>query len=410
MERIKIEGPLNGIRVIDFSTYLAGPKAAKLLADWGADVIRVDTTGAVASDGFNALYGLPDDPKENPLLANNQANKRTMRVNMKTPEGAAIMAKLLSQADVLITNFRENALKRLGMDYETLHEKYPRLVYGYVTGYGTEGPDAQKSGFDSTAYWARGGLLASIGEPYAPPPVPLAGFGDTPTSVFLVAGILAALHGRERTGKGQRVVGALYNTAIYNLCQELATANYGKAKKKSVWEPTSPLINVYQCKDGKWISLTSLNYRKEWAALCGTFGRPDLVDDPRCNSPKAIYVNRKEVTGIFAEIIAQKDREEWARLWLEADIPFELVQELNDILTDEQARANNFVMPCKFQNGNTAYLVGTPAQLSDVKPNPYANLITVGQHTSEVLAELGYSEAQIAELIEQGVVQNVKPI
>ena len=403
----KIVGPQNGLKVIDFSTYLAGPKAAKILADLGADVIKVDSTGEIAGGDFGKMYGVPNGNDEAPMTQNTRANKRCIRVNMKTPEGHAIMEKLLETTDIFITNFREGALKKLGMDYETLSAKYPRLVFGSVTGYGDHGVDSEKPGFDSTAYWARGGLMGSIGEPDAPPPVPLAGFGDNPTGAFLALGVLAAIIGRERTGKGQKVTGALYNTAIFNMSLELACANYHPMPKKSVKKPASPLINVYQCKDGKWISLTSLNYRKDWVNLCNAFERPDLIEDERCNTPRAIAINCKEVTAMFAEIVLQQDRDVWVDRWTKADIPFELVQTQEDILADEQAKVNNFLVPCNFPNGHTIYLTGAPVQLSSMGATSYNNLVAAGMHTEEVVAELGYSAEEIAELMAKGVLEGV---
>lgn len=403
----KIVGPLNGLRVIDFSAFLAGPKAAKILADWGADVISVSSTGDIAGGDFGKMYGVPTGKDENPMTQNIGANKRCIRVNMKHPGGAVVMGRLLEGADVIITNFREKALKKMGMDYKTLSAKYPRLIYGLVTGYGDKGPDADKPGFDSTAYWARGGLMGSIGEPDAPPPVPVAGFGDNPTGAYLALGILAAVIGREKTGKGQKVVGALYNTAIYNMSLELACANYHPMPKKSVNLPSSPLVNVYECKDGRWISLTSLNYKKDWVKLCGTFERLDLIEDERCNNPVALFKNCSVVTPIFVEIMKTQDRDVWAQRWTEADIPFELIQTQEEILQDEQARANNFLVPCTFENGNTIYMTGAPVQLSDMGATSFNNLVDAGMHTEDVMDDLGYSEKEIAFMLKEGIIEGV---
>lgn len=405
MDLETMKSPLSGIRVIDLTTYLAGPKAAKLLADWGADVIRIDTTGAIAGEDFGRMYGVPASAQEDPLNANICANKRNIRINLKSPEGQEVMHRLLEKTDVVITSFREKALKKMGLDYETLSEKYPRLIFGCVTGYGDKGADAGKPGFDSTAYWARGGLMASIGEPDAAPPVPIAGFGDNPTGAFLAMGVLVALLGRERTGKGQKVVASLYNTAIYNMSLELACANYHPMPKKSIKHPVSPLINVYECKDGKWISLTSLNYDKDWGKICQTFGAPELVDDPRCNSAKAIVKNCAEMTELFVDVIRKKDRSEWIKLWTEADISFELVQTMEDVLADEQARINGFLQPCTFPNGNTAYMTGAPVQLSDYQVNAFRNVDLSGSHTMDVMAELGFGEDEIQCMLEKQIIQ-----
>ena len=400
------EGPLDGLKVIDFSTYQAGPRAAKLCADWGADVIAVGNTSEIPGGDFGKMYGVPTTDSENPLMQNNSANKRSIRVNMKTAEGMAIMEHLLEKTDIIITNFREDALKRLNMDYETLSAKYPHLIYGSVTGYGDKGPDSERPGFDSTAYWARGGLMASIGEPDAPPPVPLGGFGDNPTAVFLVCGILAAVYGRINTGKGQKVTGALYNTAIFNMNLELACANYyPNMVKKSVMNPVSPLINVYKCADEKWISLTSLNYNKDWKLLCETFERPDLVDDPRCNTARAIGKNSAEIAQLFSEIIKKEKRDEWVSRWSEADIPHELVLDMKEILTDEQAHVNSFLQPCTFESGNTIYMAGTPVQLSDYEPNCFERLMKQpGEHTKEVMKEIGYSDNEIINMKTNGII------
>ncbi len=404
-----IKGPLNGVRVIDLATYAAGPSASKLLAGWGADVIKVDTTQFISGGDFGSLYGVPTEQDEQPITDLVNSNKRHIRVDLKTPEGHEVMLRLLKTTDVIITNYRAGALVKLGMDYETLHEQFPGLVYGYVTGYGENGKDASKPGFDSTAYWARGGLMMSLGEPDAIPPVPLATFGDLSAGLALCAGVLAALYGKKVTGKGQKVIGSLYGTAVYQMGLELAAAAYHENPRKSVKHPTCPTINIYECSDGKWVSLTVLNYDKDYANFCDTLEHPELKTDPRCDSPVSLFMNCEELTALFAEIIKTKPRAEWCKRWDDSDIPYEILQTMDDVLNDQQALDNNYVIPVTFRSGNTAKMIGAPVFLSDVGSTSYNNLFPHwGGDTLDVIRELGYDQKTIDKFLADNIIKDVE--
>lgn len=396
--------PFQGLKVVDFASFLAGPGASQILAEWGADVVKVEPLSGDAFRYFGAAMNIPMTPDENPSMDLSSSYKRSLAIDLKRPESIEILFKLIEGADVFITNFRSTVLDKYGLLYEQIAERFPRLVYGYLNGYGEVGELADKPGYDYSAYWSRGGILAQLGEPDAPPSTPFGGFGDQPSAIFLACGIIAALYKREKTGCGDKVNVALYHSAIWNMGLMLLAAYYNPgAGRVSRFNPTNPLSNTYKCRDGKWICLIILDARY-WPILCQTIGRQDLLTDERFKNLGLMKQNSELLVSILDEEIAKKDRDEWVRIWTEVDMTFEIVQNGHEILVDKQAIENKFLRDVMMPNGKMIKLATMPMKLNNLPERPYQPAPQIGEHSREILLELGYDSEVIEAWVTEGII------
>jgi crotonobetainyl-CoA:carnitine CoA-transferase CaiB-like acyl-CoA transferase len=391
--------PLSGYRVVDLSTYVAAPSCSRLLADWGADVIKVESVSGDAFRYFGPTMFTPAKDEENPLWDMLNSNKRGLALDLKSPEGKEIFHKLLSVADVFLTNTRPEALEKLSLDYESLKDKYPRLIYAYVTGYGEKGPDVDLPGFDVVAYWARSGFMVDLVKPDEYPMYSPAGFGDLTVGAALFGGICAALLNRQKTGKGDKISIALYGAAIWFSGIVITTVQerYGNKYPKTRLEG-NPLAIPYRCNDGEWIMLSILEIDRYWPAFCKALGREDLLGQERFKGRQNLLDHRAELIPILEETFRSRDRDEWVRILTDADIVHAKMQHFRDTLNDEQARANGFVYETTFPNGEKALLPSTPLRSMETGPLPCQRGPWLGEHTREILNELGYSPDRLEEL------------
>ena len=402
-----VNGPLNGVKIVDFASYLAAPAAAKMLGDMGAEVIKIEPLSGDPARNFGAFLGLPSEDDENPLLEYGASNKKAISLDIKTDEGMEILLKMLEDADVFITNTRPSVLTRLGLTYEDLALKYPGLIYAYVNGLGEEGPDSDRPGFDVTSYWSRGGFFAQLGEPDAEPISPTTGFGDNPTSVALAMGILAALYRKKQTGLGDKVSASLYHTAIWTNSLELCAANYIDTPKKSRKSPQQAVSNPYKCADDKWITLCIVNFDKEWASLCKALGREDFLSNPLFEDFFACVINREELVAEFDKTFATQPRSYWENALATAvpPIPYEICQTFKEITTDEQALINGYLAECTYRNGNKKYLPTFPVKLKSLGTTAYNHSCPrLGENTREILKGLGYADDKIKKMMENNIV------
>lgn len=397
--------PLEGIKVVDLTYYVAGPGTAKILADWGADVIKIEPPGGEPGRTTGLNLGVPSEDDFNPYFGTYNSNKRDIILNLKAPEGKAIMDKLLAQADVFVTSFRPGALVRLGLDYETLNAKYPRIIWASINGFGEKGPDKDRPGFDTVAYWARSGAMLDLTEKDTAPLIPTLAFGDANTSGSLAGGIAAALYRREKTGKGTKVMISLFAQALWNLASIVVSSQFGDIYPKSRVTPNVPMVNSYQTSDGKWLFVTMFDDRVYPRFLEKVVGSKELAEDPRYNNPVGAKEHTQELTEIVAAEFARNTQEEMIRRLTEADIAYEKINHVRDILQDPQAVANHYILEIPQKNGKTTLIAQPPVKMDTTDVEFNYGTPAPGEHTRQVLAELGYSEEEIKGMIENKIIQ-----
>jgi len=391
--------PLSGYRVVELSTFVAAPSCGRLLADWGADVIKVEAGIGDPFRYFGATMMMPTKESEAPAWELFNANKRATVMNLKTDEGQEAFHKLLATADVFLTNNRPEALKKLGLDYETLKEKYPKLINAIVTGFGEKGPDVDMPGFDVVAFWARSGFLADLVKPDEYPVYTPAGFGDLTVGSTLFAGICAALLNRGKTGKGDKVSVSLFGASVWysSLMITSAQPRYGNEFPKARFNG-NPLAIPYKAKDGEWIMLSIIEHERYWGPFCEALGRKDLVSDARFATREQMMLNKAALIETLEAIFLEKDSTEWLPILQKADIVHDKLRHIKDVVKDEQAWANNYLYNFTFPNGEQAILPATPIQSVEIGDLPRERGPFLGEHTKEIMEELGYSTEQIEQL------------
>ncbi|HHX74707.1 MAG TPA: CoA transferase [Firmicutes bacterium] len=399
------ENVFSKIKVVELATFLAAPTSARFLADLGAEVIKIEGLTGDQLRYVATGEGRPFDPYEDTTWDLENAGKKSLAINLKTEAGKEILFKLLEDADVFVTNWRTDALVRAGIDYDSLKEKYPKLVYAQLTGYGEKGPDKDLPGFDFTAFFTRGGWLGTLYEKGTEPFNIPAGGGDHQAGMFLAAGILAALYRAEKTGKGEKVSVSLFHAAIFDLGVMIQSAQYGKVlypihKRDKI----NPLELPYRTKDDRFIQLAMPPYNKYYPVFMEAIGRPDLKDDKRFSDINTMGENSKIVYDIVKEAMLTKTMAEWKEILTKADIPFAVAQLWEEILEDEQAWANDFLHKMEYPTGNTRTLVRPPVQFREMGLPEYKRGPYLGENSREILQHLGYNDEQIKALLEKKVI------
>jgi crotonobetainyl-CoA:carnitine CoA-transferase CaiB-like acyl-CoA transferase len=393
----------SGLKVVDLANFIAGPSAAVILSDFGADVIKVEPP---TGDFWRMAFKLPPQPraKDNYPWHLNNRNKRGMAVDLKSPHAGKILERLVRWADVMIVNTPHPARKRLKLEYEDVAAWNPRLIYADLTGYGEEGPDAHLPGFDITAYWARSGLLSLTRDAGAPPTLPVAGSGDHATAVGVYSAIVTALYRRERTGKGAYVTTSLLAEGIW-ACGVSVQAALCKATFFPLHDrknPPSMLMNVYRAGDESWFLLVLEPSR--WPALVKGIGRPDLLSDERFSDPAKQAANAAQLTAILDEVFGSQPMAHWREVFDQADITFGLVQTPADVINDPQLRENGIVVPLEGAGGNLTSTISSPIRIHGVEKVPARRAPGIGEHNEEVLKELGFGAAEIDGLRVSGAI------
>lgn len=384
--------PFQGLKVIDAGSFVAGPAAATILGDFGASVIKVEPP---EGDPFRFLF-----PGENFFYEVDARNKKSITLDLKTPAGLQVLYKLVAEADVFVTNTPLEARKRLKVDSDTLLALNPRLVYASLTAYGEEGEDAKKSGFDSTAYWARSGLQHLVKpSPDSAPALSQVAQGDHPTSVSVFAAIVTGLYRRERTGKGGLVRSSLLANGHWANSSQLQGIYQGReiVPRPARHEAVMPFANPYKCSCGRYVTLTILNERQVIPFL-NTIGRPDLAQDPRFSTMEAGMLNNFALIQELDQVFATKTRDEWVKILDKAGITFGYVASPEDAAWDRQAMATDVIVPFEDGSGLT---ISSPIDLAAPKV-PARRGPSIGEHSLEVMRSMGYSEKQIADLAKAG--------
>lgn len=396
--------PLEGVKVVDFTVAGAGPAAAKMLADWGADVIKIEPLQGENGRFTGATLGMRADEEQNPHEEMKDGNKRGIAVNLKDPRGQELVDKLLDDANIFLSNYREKALKKLGLDYETMSAKHPQIIWGILTGFGTEGPVAANPGFDTVAFWARSGAMIDLCENGEVPLTPPFGLGDFGTAGTLAGALAACLYQQAKTGKGEKVMVSLYGQAIWDNGCCIQAEYHGNHWPKSRLTPDSPLRNTYKCKDGTWTMISVLDYARFYAPFMKTVGREDLIDDARFNTEEAMRQHKKELMDILDPIFMSKDYAEWDQLLADHDIAHDRINHMIDTITDEQALANKYIYKYKNRDGSEDLIVSTPVKFGKPDEIAHKNAPLIGEHTAEVMKSLGYTEDEIKAWAADGAV------
>lgn len=400
----EIRKPLEGVKVIELATFIAAATAGRFLADLGADVIKIESPKGDPLRYTAPSEGRPLDMHENTTWELENANKRCISINMKDPKGKEAFFKLLDTADILITNWRVQALERAELDYETLKKRYPSLVYGMCTGYGEFGPDKDLPGFDFTAYFARGGYLDALRQKGTVPMNVVPGLGDHNVGMNLAAGILAALYKAKTTGEGEKVTTSLFESAVFNMGMMVQAAQYKDIGKKypiSVRESQNPFNAAWRTKDDRFIQTCMPDYNTYYNKFMAAIGREDLVDNENYLPVQNLQAKGlgTEVYDICMEAIGTKTVAEWKEILTTADIPYSLAQSWEEILEDKQAWANNCFYNMKYDNGNERTLVCLPVNFAEMGAPEYKRGPLIGEHGSEILKEIGYKDTEIEQFI-----------
>ena len=405
---------LEGVRIVDLSTFIAAPSCGRILANYGAEVIHVESPRGddlrLVGPGYK--YPLYEANKANPAFDVQNACKKGLCLNLKDPKGMEAFKKLLATADVFLTNNRVKALAKMGLDYETLHKEFPRLIHASILGYGEQGPLKDKPGFDYTSYFSRGGISFSMMEKGTKPAVPISGFGDNYAGIALASGILAALYNQKCTGQGERVTVCLYDAAIYGLGWMMGGIEYGNTLPATRKHTNSSVCTTYETSDKRWVQLAMIQYDKQLPAFAELTQCPQLLTDERFNLYKNMLGHIEEMVEILEPIFAEHDLAYWVEKLTAADIPFEIVQTLEEVANDEQAWANDYIYTKPQPDGKKVFYVRTPVffterpALKDEEGRGRGPWL--GEDSAAILAELGYSADEIAAMMAAGVAVETK--
>lgn len=399
-------GPLAGIRVVELGVWIAGPAAALVLADWGADVIKVEPLDGDPNRSFKYMFG--GDPDTNPVFELDNRSKRGIALDIRSADGARIMAELVAGADVFVTNLRPAALRRAGLDADTLLARHPGLVYGHITGYGTDGPDADRAAYDLAAFWSRTGIAASLRTPDGQVPVQRGGMGDHATGMTLAGGIAAALLHRERTGEGQLVSTSLMRQGLYMMGFDINVAlDWGRtAPLVDRRTAPNPMANNYTTRDGRVLWLVGIASDRHFPPLARALGHAEWIVEERFATERARFKNREELIATLDAVFATLDLDAVTAAFAdEPDVFWAPVNTIDDVLADPQLRPAGALVDVPERDGDaTRTMVATPVDFSRTRSMPRRVAPDVGEHSREVLVGLGYTDADIDALVTAGVI------
>lgn len=392
-----MEKMLDGVKVLDMCVAAAGPSCSRMLVDFGATDIMVEplegqSTRRTAPHSYDFKCG----------------GKKSIPINLKSEEGKKLFLELVQWADVMVTNFRDKALVKLGLSYEDLSKVNPRLIYAHISGFGEVGPQKDDAGFDATAWWAKSGMLVDIAQPDSIINIPYA-VGDFSAGHSLAMGVCAALYNREKTGKGTKVTTSLMASGIFLNYHAIIESQYGLKLPSSRREPERSMLNTYQCGDGEWISMNATHHWDvTWPALCNFIGRPELIEKYP-NYEDTCWEHAAEVTAIFDKAFKKHTRDEVYEALKECGtISVEKASHSIDVTKDEQAIENGFVVPWTDTDGKEIMHPTTPLRFGDNTPAPVLYGPKLGEHTKEIMKMLGYSDDKIQEYIDSNIVVAMK--
>ena len=393
------EGPLQGIRVVDLSTYVAVPSCARLLAELGAEVIKIE---GMNGDPWRVTANniTKAGAEENPVYDVYNIGKKNICLNIKHEKGLDCLMRMLETADVFVTNIRPQSLAKIGLDAASLTERFPRLIYASLNGYGPCGPEADKPGFDNVAFWSRSGFLRDMS--LAENPYPISGptgIGDSIAGGALLSGILTGLYRREKTGKGDVVETSLYGSAIWFMASMIVGAQekYGWGFPRSRLD-LNPFSTFYKCADGRWLMLVVLEYDRYAPAVYRLLGISGQVAALGVVDYASMRSYPQEMLDLMEAAFLKKPIAEWQKLFGEADIVVDEMTQFKDVSVSEQAWANRYVETYRCHNGETCVLPCPPVQMASYQREDSVSAALPGENTDEVLRQFGYTDEEIADM------------
>jgi crotonobetainyl-CoA:carnitine CoA-transferase CaiB-like acyl-CoA transferase len=396
----------SGLKVVDLASFIAGPSAATILSDFGADVIKVEPP---EGELWRSGHKIPPQPySEEPYpfeLANR--NKRGVALNLKAASAQQVLERLAKWADVFIVNTPHAARQKLKLEYDDVAQWNSRLIYADLTGFGEKGPDAALPGFDLTAFWARSGLLYMTRDAGEPPTWPVAGSGDNATAVAIYSAIVTALYRRERTGKGSYVTTSLLATGVWSASVSIQAALCGASfyGLHDRAHPANAGLNTYRSSDGTWFVLVVTPDKVP--AVLKAIGREDILADPRFSDPAKLAQNRPQLTAMLDEIFGSQPMSHWYEVFNGVHVPFGAVREPQEVINDPQLRANDIVVPFEGAGEKLTSTISSPIQVHGVTKVPARRAPGIGEHNDEVLKELGFTSDEIAGLRASGAAPQV---
>lgn len=401
--------PLSGVRVIELATVVAAPTVGRIMAAYGAEVIKVETPGGDGLRPFGKGHCLPTEDGNSPLFDLYNSGKKFTSLNLKTPEGQEIFHRLLASADVFLTNVRYQGLERMGLDYEVLKEKYPQLVYAHFSGFGLKGADADRPGYDMTAFWMRSGALLDWLLPDSFPMRPTFAFGDVATASAFLSGIMMALYARGNTGRGTMVSTSLLASGIW--CNSAYVLNaqepYDRKYPMARYDPWNPFAEWYQCSDGQWVAVFEKKYATDRYVFSELFDMPELAEDPDLEDLTKMRKSGKlpAVTKRVSDAFLKKPAQEWLQIMAEHDIPSELLVHFKDVCKDRQAWENGVFDEVEYPDGAKVAMPAPPIVFPEFERKAFSINQGIGEDTDDILTSIGYSKEDITALRKSKIVR-----
>lgn len=405
--------PFEGIKVVEFAQFVAAPVCGRVLAEWGAEVLKVESLEGDHNREQGLINGMPIEEDDDPTMDSTSCNKRFLSVNAHSKEGVAVIHRLLETADVFLTNYREQVLESLGLDWPTLHAKYPGLVWARVTGFGDEGPDKDAPGYDTVSCFARGGISGTWYPKGSEPLIPMAAFGDNMSGMMLAGGVAAALYRKARTGEGDKVGISLFHVGVFGNSWATMATEFHKDDPEPPYPQsrataTNPGNIAYPTAD-RWIQFGCPVWINYFDKVMKCIGRDDLIGNEELNDLETIQKTGRivELEEIIGNEMVKKPAREWLEIFDKGGVPVQMCQNFDDIVEDRQAWAAKVLFKAKTTGGHEHIYVNIPVRVGCVgDPTERMRMSQpVGTDTREVLKEYGYSDDEINALADNKAIR-----